>query len=84
MQLTYREVRFDLTELGISPGFQYEQTGVDFPHRQFSSVQFVLSGHQQVQQLLRLQRPNVADRLSQFLVRLVHLFGCAVGFTRIP
>lgn len=72
---TYRQVRLDLAELGVPPGLEDEQAGVDLAHRQLARVQLVLVGHQQVQQLLRLQRPDVADRVSQFVVRLVHFVG---------
>ena len=61
-----------LPEPGAPPALQNQQSGVQFPHRQFPVVQMVGGRHQQIDHVLRLQRPDVLDCLPQLVIGLIH------------
>lgn len=54
----YRYAAFNLAKLCISPRFQYQQTRIDFAHRQMHLIQPICSWYQKVQHLFRLEWPN--------------------------
>lgn len=73
---TYRYGRFDQAEARRFPRLGDQHARIDLTHSHIAAIQLIGARHQQIEDLLRLERPDVRYRAAQLLVRLVHFFRC--------